>query len=125
MNELRYNCAGMAPRDFIQLGLGAVMGLVFTELLSGRAGAAEAAGKASPAQVNCILLWLDGGPTHYESFDPKPDAPKEIRGEFKPIPTAVPGVQFCEIVPKLARTADKFTIIRSICHKDPNHGGGN
>jgi len=115
----------MARRDFLQLGLGAVMGLGFSDLLRSRAAAAEALGKPSPENVNCILIWLDGGPTHYESFDPKPDAPKEIRGEFKPIPTAVPGVQFCEIVPNLAKVANKLTILRSICHKDPNHGGGN
>jgi len=125
MNELRTNCAGMARRDFLQLGLGAVMGLGFTDLLRCRAAAAEAAGKAGSRQVNCILIWLDGGPTHYESFDPKPDAPKEIRGEFKPIPTSIPGVQFCEIIPNLAKVAHKLTIVRSICHKDPNHGGGN
>src|SRR5438128_2295014 len=125
MNELRFNCAGMARRDFLQLGLGAVMGLGFTDLLRSRAAAAEAAGKPSPEQVNCILIWLDGGPTHYESFDPKPDAPKEIRGEFKAIPTSVPGIQFCEIVPNLAKVAHKMTVVRSVCHKDPNHGGGN
>src|SRR2546423_13669112 len=115
MTELRYNCAGMARRDFIQLGLGAVMGLGFSDLLRCRAAAAEAAGKPG-RQVNCILIWLDGGPTHYESFDPKPDAPKEIRGEFKPISTSIPGVQFSEIIPKLAKAANKLTIVRSICH---------
>src|SRR5689334_21174107 len=113
VSGLRYNCAGMARRDFLQLGFGAVMGLGFSDLLRSRAAAAEAAGKPSPEQVNCILIWLDGGPTHYESFDPKPDAPKEIRGEFKPISTSVPGIQFCEIVPQLAKTAHKFTVIRS------------
>jgi hypothetical protein len=123
MNGLRYNCAGMARRDFLQLGLGAVMGLGFTDLLRYRASAAQAAGKAK--QVNCILIWMDGGPTHYETFDPKPDAPKEIRGEFRPISTSVPGIQFSEVVPNLAKVANKLTIVRSICHKDPNHGGGN
>src|ERR1051325_2307153 len=125
MSKLEFNCAGMPRRDFLQLGLGAVMGLGFTDLLRCRAAAAEAAGQGRPAQVNCILIWLDGGPTHYESFDPKPDAPSGIRGEFKPISTSVPGTQFCEIVPNLAKVADKITIVRSICHKDPNHGGGN
>src|SRR6266850_3055715 len=125
MNNLKHNCAGIARRDFIQLGLGAVMGLGFTDLLRLRAQAAEATGKVSPRQVNCILIWLDGGPSHYETFDPKPDAPSEIRGEYKPIPTSVPGVHFSEVVPNLAKVADKMTIVRSICHKDPNHGGGN
>src|SRR3954465_10899329 len=125
MNDLKHNCAGMARRDFIQLGLGAVMGFGFTDLLRWRAQAAEATGKVGPRQVNCILIWLDGGPSHYETFDPKPDAPSEIRGEFKPILTSVPGIQYCESVPELAKVADKMTIVRSICHKDPNHGGGN
>ncbi|MCB1211133.1 MAG: DUF1501 domain-containing protein, partial [Verrucomicrobiales bacterium] len=69
--------------------------------------------------------WLDGGPSHYETFDPKPDAPKEIRGEFKSIATSVPGIHFCETMPNLAKTAHKMSVVRSICHKDPNHGGGN
>ena len=125
MNGFNRNCAGMARRDFLQLGLGAAMGLGFTDLLRLRANAAAAHGKVSPDQVNCILIWLDGGPSHYETFDPKPDAPSEIRGEFKPISTSVPGVQFCEVVPSLAKIANKLTIVRSICHKDPNHGGGN
>ena len=119
------NCAGIARRDFIQLGVGGVLGLGMTDLVRLRASAAGADGKASPDRVNCILVWLDGGPTHYETFDPKPDAPSEVRGQFKPIPTTVPGVSFCETMPKLAKTLDKMAVIRSICHKDPNHGGGN
>ena len=109
------------------LGQGAQMLVVSCDYDFGSpaAGVAQAAGKVSSKQVNCILIWMDGGPTHYETFDPKPDAPKEIRGEFSPIATAVPGVQFCEVVPNLAKAANKLTIIRSICHKDPNHGGGN
>src|SRR5712671_5501341 len=125
MNQLKRNCAGMARRDFIQLGLGATIGLSFTNLLQLRAQGAAAAGKVSPDHVNCIMIWLDGGPSHYETFDPKPDAPAEIRGEFKTIPTTVPGVHFCEKLPELAKTFDRFTVVRSICHKDPNHGGGN
>ncbi len=92
---------------------------------AGGGGGAGGRGGASAPNLNCILIWLDGGPSHYETFDPKPDAPVDIRGEFKAIPTAVPGVHFCEMVPNLAKIADKFTVVRSICHKDPNHGGGN
>ena len=125
MNALNTNCAGVARRDFIQLGVGGVLGLGMGDLLRLRADAAQASGKASPDQVNCILVWLDGGPTHYETFDPKLDAPSEVRGKFKPIPTNVPGVSFCETMPKLAKTLDKMAVVRSICHKDPNHGGGN
>src|SRR3989442_7443490 len=127
MIDLTHNCAGMQRRDFLQLGIGAVLGLGFSDILRLRANtaAAQAASQSAGKQVNCILIWLDGGPSHYETFDPKPDAPSEIRGEFKAIPTSVPGVQFCEAVPNLAKAADKLSIIRSICHKDPNHGGGN
>ncbi|MBC8245645.1 MAG: DUF1501 domain-containing protein [Verrucomicrobia bacterium] len=125
MNALNRNCAGIARRDFIQLGTGGVLGLGMGDLVRLRADAARLAGKASPDRMNCILVWLDGGPTHYETFDPKPDAPSGVRGEFKPIPTTVPGVSFCETMPKLAKTLDRMAIIRSICHKDPNHGGGN
>lgn len=125
MSQINTNCAGIARRDFIQLGLGAVMGLGIVDLLRLRAQAAEIAGKASPKQVNCILIWMDGGPTHYETFDPKPDAPIEVRGDFKPLKTKVPGIYFSEVVPHLAGVADKLTVVRSICHRDPNHGGGN
>ncbi len=128
MTEPIYNCEGTRRRDFLKLGVGSFMGLGMVDLLRQRAQAAQvarAAGKSSPANVNCIMIWLDGGPSHYESFDPKPDAPTDIRGEFKPIKTAVPGVYFSEVIPKLAGVADRLSIVRSICHKDPNHGGGN
>jgi hypothetical protein len=129
MSGLTRNCAGMPRRDFLQLGIGGVLGLGFADILRLRAHASP--GRITPApspstpHINCIMIWLDGGPSHYETFDPKPEAPSEIRGEFKSIPTAVPGVHFSEAVPQLAKAADKFTVIRSICHKDPNHGGGN
>lgn len=121
------NCNGITRRDFIQLGLGGTLGLGLCDLMRLQAGTADAGAKPKiPGKnVNCILVWLDGGPSHYESFDPKPDAPSDIRGEFKSISTKVPGVHFSECVPKLAAVNDKFTVVRSICHKDPNHGGGN
>ncbi len=120
------NCEGVSRRDFIQIGLGGALGLSFCDLLRLRAEAAEIQGAGSKPlsgeKVNCILIWMDGGPSHYESFDPKPDAPSAVRGEFKAISTKVPGLQFSECVPKLASVADKMTVVRSICHKDPNHG---
>lgn len=127
-----HNCAGVRRRDFLQLGLGGVLGWGLADLMrlqaakpTGPATAVPAAAVSGGKPVNCILIWLDGGPSHYETFDPKPDAPSEIRGNFQTIPTAVTGTRFCEAVPELAKTADKFTVIRSVCHKDPNHGGGN
>ncbi len=130
MPELNTNCAGMRRRDFLQVGLGGALGLGLGDLFRMRAAAAESgvatgSGKASKDAVNCILVWMDGGPSHYETFDPKPDAPSEIRGEFKSIATRADGVRFSECVPRLAAVADKLTIVRSIQHKDPNHGGGN
>ncbi len=123
------NCNGVTRRDFIQLGLGGAIGLGFCDALRLRASGAEAgakpAGRPGGKGINCILIWMDGGPSHYETFDPKPEAPSEIRGDFKAISTKVPGVQFSECIPKLAAAADRFTVVRSICHKDPNHGGGN
>src|SRR5829696_5509589 len=98
MSGLIRNCAGMPRRDFLQLGLGGLVGLGFADLLRLQA-AAPAAG--TRRDVNCILIWLDGGPSHYESFDPKPGAPSDIRGEFKSIPTSVPGIHFSEAVPEL------------------------
>lgn len=119
------NCSGHTRRDFIQTGFGAIGGLALSQIQSLRAEAAKAQGKVSPDDVNCILVWLDGGPSHFETFDPKDEAPSEIRGEFKSIKTCVPGVHFSEHIPLLAKNFDKFTVIRSLCHKDPNHGGGN
>ena len=121
MPRLTHNCAGHTRRDFVRLGLNAAgSGLGLAGMLRAQDG-----GGSLSRPVNCILVWLDGGPSHYEMFDPKPDAPTDIRGEFGAIPTRVPGVRFSESVPRLADAADKFTVVRSICHKDPNHGGGN
>jgi hypothetical protein len=68
-----------------------------------------------------IFLWLQGGPPQHETFDPKPDAPQEIRGLFKPIQTNVPGIQFCELLPRTAQRADKLAVIRSLATDDNNH----
>lgn len=113
------NCEGIGRRDFIQAGLGALGGLGLTDMVKLRSQA------ASGSANRCIFIWLDGGPSHYETFDPKPDAPSEIRGEFGTVPTTVPGVHFCDKFPELAKTFDKFTVIRSIAHNQNNHGAGN
>ncbi|MCB1093847.1 MAG: DUF1501 domain-containing protein, partial [Verrucomicrobiae bacterium] len=125
MNSLTRNCEGMGRRDFLQVGLSALGGLGLSEMMALRASAAgnpSAASmlKAGGSDLRCIFVWLDGGPSHYETFDPKPDAPAEIRGEFKSIPTAVPGVHFSEVMPQLAKSFDKFTVVRSIAHKQNN-----
>jgi hypothetical protein len=118
------NCQGMTRRDCLRLGLGSLLGggLVHALRLRSLAGSAESpAAKAK----SCILIWLDGGPTHYETFDPKPEAPKEIRGEFQPIQTRVPGMFFSQHLKRLAALADKLAVVRSIRHNQGNHGAGN
>lgn len=118
------NCAGATRRDCLKLGLSAALGAGFADLLRLRGNASERSG-APPVAKSCILIWLDGGPTHYETFDPKPSAPAEIRGEFFPIDTAIPGVQFSEHLERLAGIANQLAVIRSIRHDQGNHGAGN
>src|SRR5215204_452189 len=127
MSRLSHNCAGMPRRDFLQLGIGGSLGIGLASLLRLQARAADVPARTgkSGSKVNCIMIWLDGGPSHYETFDPKPNAPSEIRGSLDAISTSVPGLQFSEVMPNLAKAADKLTVVRSICHKDPTHGGGN
>jgi hypothetical protein len=74
--------------------------------------------------TSVIFIWLPGGPPHMETYDMKPDAPADYRGEFGPIPTVVPGLDICEHLPLHARIADKFSLIRSIAHEFADHGGG-
>src|SRR6185312_17174830 len=105
------NCFGVTRRDCLQLGLGALLGGGFVSALR----AADRRDKPGGATAkSCILIWMDGGPTHFETFDPKPTAPAEYRGEFQAIPTAVAGVQFSEHLPLLARSLNQYAIIRSI-----------
>ena len=85
-------------RDFLRIGSLGALGISLDGVL--RAGAKR--------DISCILLWQSGGCGHLDTFDLKPDAPKEIRGEFKPIPTNVPGIQICEHLPFTARQADKL-----------------
>ena len=103
--SLHRNCESVTRRDGIKLGLGALIGGGLIDALRLRGLAAPAAGAAR--KTSCILIWMDGGPSHYETFDPKPNAPKEIRGDFKPIATKVPGIRFAEPMTKLAAIADK------------------
>ena len=110
-------------RDFFFVGGTGLFGLTVPGLLASRAAAAPAR-KVTAEHV--VVVWLGGGPPHQDMFDMKPDAPKEIAGEFKPIGTNVPGIQVCELMPRLARNADKYTILRSVGIKSETweHGGG-
>jgi hypothetical protein len=75
----------------------------------------------SPKVKNCILIWLAGGPSHLDTFDPKPGAAADVRGEFKPIATSVPGVTISEVFPNLARVLNRFTLIRSMTSPESDH----
>src|SRR3954471_5451747 len=115
------NCESVTRRDCLRLGLGAIFGGGLVDALRLRGQAALPDGKAT----SCILIWMDGGPSHYETFDPKPGAPSEIRGKFDPIATKVPGISFSKHMTKLSAIADKLAIVRSIRHDQGNHGAGN
>ena len=124
--SMHRNCAGITRRDCLQLGLGTLAGGGLAHLLSlvgQSARAGETGAAARPA--NCILIWLDGGPSHIDTFDPKPEAPAEIRGEFAAIETRIPGVRFSRHLPRLAQISDKLAVVHSVCHDQGNHGAGN
>ena len=117
-------CDGYSRRNFLQAGLWGAGGLGLSQLMQATAGASEGAKKA-PQAKRCIVIWMDGGPSHYETFDPKPNAPVEIRGEFEPMQSNVPGTHICNLMPNTAQVMDLLTVVRSISHHDPGHGGGN
>jgi Protein of unknown function (DUF1501) len=105
-------CDGLTRRDFLHAGSLAMLGLGLPTL-----GALEAQGAlAGDRDVNCILLFLVGGPSQLDTWDPKPDASDEIRGPFRPIDTRVPGIQVSEIFPRMASMMDKISLVRSVYH---------
>jgi uncharacterized protein (DUF1501 family) len=117
-----HNCQGLSRRDCLKLGLSGIVGGGLVGALRATAQAASADRRQAKA---CILVWMDGGPSHYETFDPKPEAPLEFRGSFEAIPTKLSGVHFSQHMRRLASLADKFATIRSIRHDQGNHGAGN
>lgn len=112
-------CDGVTRREFLRLGSLSALGLGLADVLRLRAGAEQ-----TRKLPNCILLWLDGGPSHLDTFDLKPDAPAEVRGEFRPTATNVPGIQICEHFPRLAQTLDKVCLIRSMTSELGEHNFG-
>jgi hypothetical protein len=104
-------CDGLTRRDFLHAGALAGLGLTLPGFL-----AHKARGAVQDRDVNCILIFLVGGPSHIDTWDPKPKAPAEVRGPFKPIATRVPGMQIAEIFPRLAGLADRFSLVRSVYH---------
>ncbi len=109
-------CDGVSRRNFLKIGALGLGGLSLSQLLQ-----AEAKAGLGKSHKAVIMIFLPGGPSHQDMFDLKPDAPLEIRGEFKPIPTSVPGIQICEHLPKLAKLMDKCALIRSIVGANGDH----
>lgn len=101
-------------RSFLRIGGLALGGLTLPQILRAQASQPAAAAGGTRREGGVIMVLLPGGPTHLDTFDPKPDAPVEIRGEFRPIATNVPGIQLCEHFPRLARRTDKLALIRSL-----------
>ncbi|MGY8642220.1 MAG: DUF1501 domain-containing protein [Verrucomicrobiales bacterium] len=112
----RTHCDNVSRRGFLRVGGMAAGGLSLSQLLS-----LESRAKTGSSNKAIINIYLPGGPSHLDFFDLKPDAPSEVRGEFRPIGTNVPGMQICEMFPKLAKMADKFSIIRSIHDSEGRH----
>jgi hypothetical protein len=115
------DCTQVSRRQFLRLGGLSAFGLSLPQFLQARAAAATE-GAPAKKSVNCILLWMQGGPSHIDMFDPKPEAPAEIRGEFGTVPTTLPGIRIAEHLPLLARQTDKYSIIRGHDPKNGSHG---
>jgi hypothetical protein len=109
-------CDGVSRRNFLKIGALGFAGLSLPNILR-----AEAVGGTRNPHKACIMIFLPGGPAHQDIFDLKPDAPREIRGEFNPIKTNVPGMQICELLPMLAARADRYALIRSIVGCSGDH----
>ena len=110
-------------RNLLRFGVGA-FGSSLTDYLGVRHQVRASGGETAPRATSCIVLYCWGGMSHHETWDPKPDAPREYRGEFRPIATVVPGVRLGGHLPRLARHTDKLAIIRSMHHRSSDHGKG-
>lgn len=118
------HCDGVSRRNFLQVGGMAAGGLSLSQLLAMEAQGANGTALPSRGSHKAIInVFLPGGPSHIDLFDLKPNAPSEIRGEFSPIATNVPGIEISEVFPSLAKHADKFAIIRSMADSDGRHDG--
>src|SRR5262245_14676139 len=115
-------CDGLRRRDFLRIGSLGLGAFGLPALLQARASAREAGGTTKNTSV--VWLWLGGGATHVETFDPKMDAPVEFRSTVGAVDTALPGVQIGGLFPKIASVVDQMAIVRSLAHKNSGQGGG-
>jgi hypothetical protein len=115
---------GMNRREMLQIGYSGLLGLGLPSILSHQVRAGTSgipAGRPSQKPKSILIVFLTGAASHHDTFDMKPDAPAEVRGEFNPIATSVPGLQICEHLPLLAQRASKYALIRTLSHEDNNH----
>ena len=113
-------CDGHSRRHFLKIGGLAMGGLALPQVLKAQA-ATESLSSSTRSHKAVIMIYLSGGPSHQDMYDLKMNAPAEIRGSFRPIPTNVPGIEICEHMPRLAKMMDKFTIIRSLYGSPDQH----
>jgi hypothetical protein len=113
-------CDGVTRRDFLRVGALGGLGLTLPALLAGEARAAGKGARHARAK-SVLLVYLGGGLSHHDSFDPKPEAPAEVRGQYKAIDTSLPGVQVGELLPRMARVMDKISLVRSGSHNNDHH----
>lgn len=119
----RADCAGpFRRRDFLRFGLAGFSALSLPDLFRLRAETPAPAPRSRPSAL--IVVWLHGGASHLETYDPKPKAPSEYRGPYEPIDTRIPGLQFCELLPQQAALADKFTVLKGLVHTGFCHDDG-
>src|SRR6266516_6737903 len=111
-------CDGLSRRSFLRAGGLALGGLALSDYLR-----LQAAGAVAPEGrgKSVIMICLGGGPSHVDTYDMKPEAPAEIRGEFRPIKTNVPGMELSELLPRQAKLADKFAVVGSVTWEEPDH----
>jgi hypothetical protein len=117
--QTQRNCQSLSRRAFLQVGGSMVLGLSLADLLRVRS---DAAPEAQAPAGSVILLWLWGGPSQLDTWDPKPNAPLEYRGPFSPIPTRVSGIRISELFPKIAAIVDRLAIVRSLHTLSNDHG---
>jgi hypothetical protein len=121
-------CDGLTRREVLRIGGLGFTGLMWSDLLRARAASEPVSTGKEKSKFGkakaCILIFNYGGPSHLDTWDLKPDAPKEIRGDFKPIATRVPGISITEHLPRLAAMADRYALLRSVNHRDNDHAIG-
>ncbi len=120
-NDRHRYCDGLSRRSFLQAGFLGMAGLGLPEFMRLRAQAGSSPGMRDTA---VIMIWLDGGPTHMDTYDLKPAAPAEYRGPLKATQTNVPGLDICELMPRQALVMDKLAIVRSLYHTTGDHFAG-